>query len=127
MSELGVSEFEALVTNTTCCRLKRTVNTRREIARQFTLVANEILGERLPALHAFMQWKEAKCFLEYAETGRIVCEIAIDGDGDTEISRPRALLVSRKGHVHATTLEELARWASRKGARRKKEATNGKN
>lgn len=126
--ELRVSEFEALVTNAACCRLKKTVNTRREIVRQFTLIANEILQERLPSLQAFISYRDAKCFLEHKETGRIVCEVAIDGEGDVEIRRPRALLISRKGYVHADKLEALANWASKKGTTtylQKKEAKHG--
>lgn len=115
MTKLSVSEFEALVTTGACCKLKTTTSSRRDVVKYFTQIANEILDERLPSLQAFMHFKDAKCFLKHVDTGRIVCEIAIDAGCGTLIKVPKALLVSRKGYVKASTLNELSNWAMRKG------------
>lgn len=113
--KLSVKEFEALVTMGACCKLRRKNCPRRDVARYFTLVANKILEERLPSLQAFTYYRDSKCFLQHVKTGRIVCEVAIDGEGDWEVINPKALLITRKGYVRSTTLDELSLWAESKG------------
>ena len=79
-----------------------------ELALKYVVASNKILGE-----YNFDNLKTicrgGKAFIIYKPTGRIACEVGLDGIyEDGKIRQDKPVLLSRKGFVKSKTLRGLA-------------------
>lgn len=119
--DISINEFEAMMTTRVHCVLlkdkgiiKESCN-KNEIALKYAIVANKILADYgLKDLKAI--FRSTRAYIIFVPTGRIACEICVDGDYDGEmIRRSKAVLMSRRGYVRSKTLRDLADYTASRG------------
>lgn len=119
--DLSVDEFEAMITTIVHCVLARKGGstkesfTRSEVALKYAIAANKIFADfGFNDLKAI--FRRSKAFIIFEPTGRIACEIGIDGDyGNYSVRRSRAILMSRRGFVRSGSLRQLIDFTAKKG------------
>lgn len=111
--DISINEFEAMMTTRVHCELlkekgiiKESCN-RNEIALKYAIAANKIFEDfGFGDLKAI--FRSMRTYIIFKPTGRIACEICVDGDyrGDM-VRRSHGLLMSRRGYVRCKTLRDL--------------------
>lgn len=116
--DLPITEFEAEITTYVGSALTKDVSgqdERSKMAMKYTIAANHALAAHgLTELKAIC--RSLKAYIIYSPTGRIACEIAVDGlyDGNT-VRCTRGLLLSRKGYPRQKTMLELMAFTASQG------------
>lgn len=119
--DISINEFEAIMTTRVHCELLKNKGIIKEscnkngIALKYAIVANKIFADYgLKDLKAI--FRSTKAFIIFVPTGRIACEICVDGDyhGET-IRRSKGLLMSRRGYIRSKTLRDLADYTASRG------------
>lgn len=118
---ISINEFEAMMTTRVHCELlknkgiaKESYN-RNEIALKYAIAANKIFEDfGFKDLKAI--FRSTRSYIIFKPTGRIACEICIDGDyrGD-KIRRSKGILMSRCGYARSKTLRGLIDYTASRG------------
>lgn len=111
--DISINEFEAMMTTRVHCELLKEKGIikescyRSEIALKYAIVANKIFADyELGDLKAI--FRSTRAYIIFKPTGRIACEICVDGVYEGErIRRSKGLLMSRRGYVRCKTLRDL--------------------
>lgn len=122
--DLSITEFEAIVTTRVLSRLLNNEETkcidervhRQELAEKFSKAVHVTLRDFGFSASFKSISPRGKVFMVYRPTGRIACEVGIDGlDEGDYVRRPRAVLLSKRGYCRATTLKDLELWTAKLG------------
>lgn len=121
MQDLSISEFEAIVTARVYSVLLRhhgvikETSNRNDIALKYTIATNRVLGDfGFEDLKAIFRGRRA--YIIYKPTGRIACEICIDGSYEGGmVRRSRATLMSRRGYLRSKSLVDLTNYTASRG------------
>lgn len=119
--DISINEFEAMMTSRVHCVLlknkgiaKESCN-RNEIALKYAIAANKIFEDyEFGDLKAI--FRSTRAYIIFKPTGRIACEICVDGDYRGEmVHRSRGLLMSRRGYIKSKTLRSLIDFTASRG------------
>lgn len=90
-------------------------NRLQDLTLKYTIAANKILSEfNIKDLKAI--FRGGKSFIIFKPTGRIACEIAVDGIYQKEyVRRDKPVLLSKKGFLKSATLKGLTESTARQG------------
>ncbi|MBR2766777.1 hypothetical protein IKD67_01695 [Candidatus Saccharibacteria bacterium] len=126
-NSLSIEEFEALVTMRALTATEKLFETfsRMQIGIKMKIAANEVIEDfKLKDIFRAKTTVNGKVLLLHIPTGKVACEICVDGNyRHGIIRRPKAILMDRKGYIKATDMLELAKQVNSYGkARFKKEA-----
>lgn len=122
--DLSVAEFETIVTTRVLSRLLNNETTKcvdetvhkTELAEKFAKATHGTLRDFGFSASFKAISPRGKVFIVYRPTGRIACEVGIDGiyQGNY-IRKPRAVLLSKRGYCRATTMKGLELWMAKLG------------
>lgn len=119
--DISINEFEAMMTSRVHCVLLKNKSitkescSRNEITLKYAIAANKIFDdygfEDLKAI-----FRSTRAYIIFKPTGRIACEICVDGDyrGDI-VRRSHGLLMSRRGYIKSRTLRSLINFTASRG------------
>ncbi len=124
---LSIEEFEILVTARALTSPDKQFETfsRMQIGIKMKSAANNIIEEfGLREMFRAKTTVAGKVLLLHTPTGKVACEICVDGIYRRGIiRRPKAILMNRRGYITAKTMLELAKQVNALGKSRfKKEA-----
>ena len=87
----------------------------KELALKYSIAANKIFADYgIDELKAI--FRSGRSYIIFKPTGRIACEIGIDGVwNNSSVRRANATLLSRNGYIKSKTLEDLVDTTARKG------------
>ena len=90
-------------------------NKLQDLTLKYNIAANKILTEHeISDLKAI--FRGGKSFIIFKPTGRIACEIAVDGVYQKEyVQRDKLVLLAKKGFVRSATLQKLADFTAKQG------------
>ncbi len=119
--DLPIQEFEAMMTTRVHSlpllgqKGIKESSSRNELTLKYTIVANKIFEEYgftdLKAIYRSM-----RAYIIFKPTGRIACEICVDGIYDGEnVRRSKAILMSRRGYLKSKTLRKMAEFTASRG------------
>jgi len=122
--DLSIMEFETLVTTRVLSRLLTDINTKalteslsiNEMALKFCIASNGVLkdfnlADVLQAIH-----RGERTYIIFRPTGRISCEVCIDGlYSRGKIRQPKAILTSKRGFIRSKTIRDMADYTNRLG------------
>lgn len=123
--DLSISDFEQIVTTRVCMILLRSKETRtyaeelspHVMAFKFAIASNGVLKDFELANDLEAIFRGRHTYIIFKPTGRIACEVSVDGTyKNGKISRPKAILTSRRGYARAKTMRRLAEWTAGLGA-----------
>jgi len=123
-NDLSIAEFEAIVTTRVLSRLLNDKETktiqesvrRDELASKFSIAANGTLREFQVATDLRVILRASRVYIIYQPTGRIACEICIDGEyRGGYVRKPRAILMAKRGYTKAKTINGLQLWTAKLG------------
>ena len=120
-TDISINEFEAMMTSRVHCELLRNKGiikescSRNETALKYAIAANKIFDDfGFGDLKAI--FRSTRAYIIFRPTGRIACEICVDGDYHGEmIRRSKGLLMSRRGYVRSKTLRGLMDYTASRG------------
>lgn len=119
--DISINEFEAMMTTFVHCELLRNKGiikescNRNEIALKYAIAANKIFGDfGFGDLKAI--FRSMRAYIIFKPTGRIACEICVDGDyKGGMVRRSKGILMSRRGYAKSKTLRSLIDYTASRG------------
>lgn len=119
--DLSITEFEAMMTTRVHSLLLKNQGiiiescSRNEIALKYAIAANKIFEEYgFEDLKAI--FRSARAYIIFKPTGRIACEICVDGDYQGElVYRTRGILMSRRGYLKSKSLRDMIDFTASRG------------
>ena len=120
-TDISINEFEAIMTTRVHCELLRNKGiikescNRNEIALKYAIVANKIFEDfGFRDLKAI--FRSTRAYIIFKPTGRIACEICVDGHYRGEmVRRSKGILMSRRGYARSKTLRNLIDYTASRG------------
>ncbi len=135
--DLSISEFEALVTTRVLSRLLTDAQSKtltetlpvEDMAFKFSVAANGVLKDYGMYVILTAIYRRGRTYIIFRPTGRISCEICMDGlYRNGRIRRPKALLMSKRGYIRSKSLRAMAEFTSSLGnTKYSRGGQNGKN
>lgn len=88
---------------------------RNDIALKYVIAANKIFEDfGFGDLKAI--FRSTRAYIIFKPTGRIACELCVDGDyGRETVRRSRAVLMSRRGYLKSKTLRDMIDYTASRG------------
>ena len=119
--DLSITEFEAMMTTRVHSLLLKSQGiikescSRNEIALKYAIAANKIFEEYgFEDLKAI--FRSARAYIIFKPTGRIACEICVDGDYQGElVYRTKGILMSRRGYLKSKSLRDMIDFTASRG------------
>lgn len=119
--DLSITEFEAMMTTRVHSLLLKSQGiiiescSRNEIALKYAIAANKIFEEYgFEDLKAI--FRSARAYIIFKPTGRIACEICVDGDyRDDMVFRSKGILMSRRGYLKSKSLRDMIDFTASRG------------
>ena len=120
-TDISINEFEAIMTTRVHCELLRNKGivkescNRNEIALKYAIAANKIFEDfGFRDLKAI--FRSTRAYIIFKPTGRIACEICVDGNYRGEmVRRSKGILMSRRGYARSKTLRNLIDYTASRG------------
>ncbi len=120
-TDISINEFEAMMTTRVHCELLRNKGiikescNRNEIALKYAIAANKIFEDfGFRDLKAI--FRSTRAYIIFKPTGRIACEICVDGNYRGEmVRRSKGILMSRRGYAKSKTLRNLIDYTASRG------------
>lgn len=120
-TDISINEFEAMMTTRVHCELLRNKGiikescNRNEIALKYAIAANKIFEDfGFRDLKAI--FRSTRAYIIFKPTGRIACEICVDGNYRGEmVRRSKGILMSRRGYARSKTLRNLIDYTASRG------------
>lgn len=120
-ADISINEFEAMMaTRVHCILLKdkgivKETCPANEIALKYAIAANKLFEDfGFGDLKAI--FRSARAYIIFKPTGRIACEICIDGDySNGVVRRSRGLLLARRGYLKSKSIRSLIDFTASRG------------
>ena len=88
---------------------------RNEIALKYAIAANKIF-EDFGFVDLKAIFRSTRAYIIFKPTGRIACEICADGVySGTEVTRSKAILMSRRGYLKSQSLRDMIDYTASRG------------
>lgn len=120
-ADLSITEFEAMMTTRVHCLLLKNQGiikescSRNEIALKYAIAANKIF-EDFGFVDLKAIFRSTRAYIIFKPTGRIACEICVDGKYDGEsVRRSKGILMSRRGYLKSSSLRDMTDYTASRG------------